>query len=503
VERRTATACATSGAGGAHAGQFAYRFTGSSDLYATNGRRPYASINFVTAHDGFTLTDLVSHNEKHNQANGEENRDGESHNRSWNCGAEGPSDDPSILTLRARQRRNFLTTLLLSQGISMLLHGDEIGRTQGGNNNAYCQDNEVSWLDWEHADLELLTFVQDLVHLRRRHPIFQRRRFFHGRNIRGSRVGDIDWLRGDGDEMTEADWNAPFAKSLGVFLNGQALEGVDERGERRTDHSFMFLINAHPEPQPWTLLGGVRAARGPDTMRPGFEMRAAAAGLRADHARGPLHEGAGSPRRATPHAQKTITRSTHRRVGAHSRRDLPAAAPCRFRFPPGARAVPHLRRLGSATLPVPHLRRAAAAATVRRRRPHASTRLGARASSRPWSPSRTPDGLSDRYPITWRSAGEPLLMDVENGPSFLRGDVRQRLVPDELLGPRCSSLPRRPTAGRWRPASWPSPSRTALVLRYSTGGSRSILHLERGAGAGPDACATAWAPSTRSCDGAA
>jgi glycogen operon protein len=237
-------------------GEFAFRFTGSSDLYATNGRRPYASVNFVTAHDGFTLHDLVAYNEKHNRANGEDNRDGESHNRSWNCGVEGPSDDPAVRELRARQRRNFLTTLLLSQGIPMLLHGDEIGRTQGGNNNAYCQDSEVSWLDWEHADPELLVFVRDLVALRRAHPIFRRRRYFHGRNVRGSRVGDIDWLRGDGDEMTEADWNAPFAKSLGVFLNGQALEGVDERGERRTDDSFMILINAHPEPQPWTLPSG-------------------------------------------------------------------------------------------------------------------------------------------------------------------------------------------------------------------------------------------------------
>jgi glycogen operon protein len=234
-------------------GEFAYRFTGSSDLYATNGRRPYASVNFVTAHDGFTLLDLVSYNEKHNEANGEDSRDGESHNRSWNCGVEGPTDDPEVLALRARQRRNFLTTLLLSQGIPMLLHGDEIGRTQRGNNNAYCQDSEISWLDWEGADQEFLTFVEGLIALRRVHPIFQRRRFFHGRNIRGSRVGDIDWLRGDGDEMTEADWNAPFAKSLGVFLNGQALEGVDQRGERRTDDSFMILFNAHHEPQPWTL----------------------------------------------------------------------------------------------------------------------------------------------------------------------------------------------------------------------------------------------------------
>ncbi|HET9299899.1 MAG TPA: glycogen debranching protein GlgX, partial [Candidatus Polarisedimenticolaceae bacterium] len=234
-------------------GELAFRFTGSSDLYATNGRRPYASVNFVTAHDGFTLLDLVSYNEKHNQANGENNRDGESHNRSWNCGVEGPSDDPAVLELRARQRRNFLTTLLLSQGIPMLLHGDEIGRTQQGNNNAYCQDNELSWLDWEHADTELLDFVRDLVALRRAHPIFRRRRFFHGRNVRGSRVGDIDWLRADGDEMTEADWNAPAARSLGVFLNGQALEGVDERGERRVDQSFLVLINAHDQPVPWKL----------------------------------------------------------------------------------------------------------------------------------------------------------------------------------------------------------------------------------------------------------
>jgi isoamylase len=234
-------------------GEFAYRFTGSSDLYATTGRRPYASVNFVTAHDGFTLRDLVSYNDKHNDANGEGNRDGESHNRSWNCGVEGPTEDPSVQELRARQRRNFLTTLLLSQGIPMLLGGDEIARTQGGNNNAYCQDSPVSWFDWEHADEALLAFAADVVALRRGHPIFRRRRFFHGRSVRGSRVGDIDWLRPDGEEMSEADWNAPFAKSIGVFLNGQALEGLDERGERRTDDSFLLLFNAHHEPLDWTL----------------------------------------------------------------------------------------------------------------------------------------------------------------------------------------------------------------------------------------------------------
>jgi glycogen operon protein len=227
--------------------ELAYRFTGSSDLYATNGRRPSASVNFVTAHDGFTLEDLVSYNDKHNEANGEENRDGESHNRSWNHGVEGPTDNPEVLALRARQKRNFLTTLFLSQGIPMLLAGDEIGRTQQGNNNAYCQDNEISWLDWQGIDRELLSFTAELIHFRRDHPVFHRRRWFLGAPIRGSEARDIGWMRADGQEMREEDWRDPGIKWLGIFLNGKAIPSLDERGEPIVDDSFYLLINAHHE----------------------------------------------------------------------------------------------------------------------------------------------------------------------------------------------------------------------------------------------------------------
>ncbi len=228
--------------------EFASRFTGSSDLYEASGRRPYASINFVTAHDGFTLNDLVSFNEKHNRANGEGNRDGESHNRSWNCGIEGPSGDPKVNALRARQKRNLLATLLLSQGVAMLLGGDEIGRTQGGNNNAYCQDNEISWLDWEHTDRALLEFTRRLIGFYKQHPVFRRRRWFQGLPIHGSGVTDIGWFKPDGEEMSEQDWSAGFAKSLGVFLNGQAILSPGPKGERIVDDSFYLLLNAHHEP---------------------------------------------------------------------------------------------------------------------------------------------------------------------------------------------------------------------------------------------------------------
>jgi isoamylase len=234
-------------------GDFANRFTGSSDLYANTGRRPSASINFVTAHDGFTLRDLVSYNDKHNEANGEGNRDGESHNRSWNCGAEGPSDDPLIVGLRARQQRNFLATLFTSQGIPMLLGGDEMGRTQGGNNNAYCQDNEISWFDWETLDDGLLEFTARLIALRREHPVFHRRRWFQGKAIHGEGVRDLGWFRPDGELMSDEDWRHGFAKSLGVFLNGDAMESLDERGEPMTDDSFYVLFNAHHEPVPFRL----------------------------------------------------------------------------------------------------------------------------------------------------------------------------------------------------------------------------------------------------------
>ena len=232
---------------------FATRFTGSSDLYADTGRRPYASINFVTAHDGFPLRDLVSYNQKHNEANGEENRDGADDNRSWNCGAEGPTEDPEINALRARQQRNFLTTLVLSQGVPMLLGGDEIGRTQNGNNNAYCQDNEISWYDWQRVDDGLLAFVVRLIQFRREHPVFQRRKWFLGRPLRGTGVSDIGWFKPDGEPMTDQDWTSTFARTLGVFLNGKAIPTPDHRGEPIVDDSFYLLFNAHHEPIPFKL----------------------------------------------------------------------------------------------------------------------------------------------------------------------------------------------------------------------------------------------------------
>ena len=241
--------------------EFGWRFTGSSDLYQGTGRRPYASINFITAHDGFTLCDLVSYNDKHNEANGEENRDGESHNRSWNCGAEGPTDNTDVLALRRRQSRNFLTTLLLSQGVPMLLGGDEMGRTQKGNNNAYCQDNEISWYDWEHVDKDLLQFVRRLIGFRNRHPVFWRRRWFQGRMIHGTEVSDIGWFTPGGTEMSDEDWRAGFAKSLGVFLNGRAIPSTNERGEPVVDDSFYLMINANHEPLEFTLADAKWAER--------------------------------------------------------------------------------------------------------------------------------------------------------------------------------------------------------------------------------------------------
>jgi isoamylase len=234
-------------------GEFANRFTGSSDLYENDGRRPYASVNFVTAHDGFTLRDLVAYNEKHNEANGEGNADGESHNRSWNCGAEGPTDDPAINGLRARQQRNFLTTVLLSQGIPMLLGGDEIGRTQQGNNNAYCQDNEISWFDWDHVDRDLLEFTRRLIHIHAAHPVFRRRRWFDGRPVRSAGLSDIAWFRPDGQEMSNDDWQQDHAKSFAVFLNGDALREVDDEGRPVQDDSFLLFFNAHHDAQIFTF----------------------------------------------------------------------------------------------------------------------------------------------------------------------------------------------------------------------------------------------------------
>ena len=238
-------------------GEFASRFTGSSDLYEVDGRRPLASINFVTAHDGFTLTDLVSYDDKHNDANGEDNRDGESHNRSWNCGVEGPTEDPGIVALRERQKRNFLATLLLSQGVPMISHGDELGRTQGGNNNVYCQDNETSWVDWADArNQDVLTrFVRQLTKLRAEHPIFRRRRFFTGDPVGDSKVPDIAWLRRDGEAMTEADWNTRSGMTMTVFLNGHGIPERDALGEEITDDSFLLLFNPLGDDVTFTLPG--------------------------------------------------------------------------------------------------------------------------------------------------------------------------------------------------------------------------------------------------------
>jgi glycogen operon protein len=233
--------------------QFASRFTGSSDLYQGDGRAPFASINFITAHDGFTLRDLVSYNEKHNDANGEDGKDGTDDNRSWNHGVEGPTDDPAIEALRLRQQRNFLTTLLLSQGAPMILGGDELGRTQGGNNNAWCQDNEISWFDWAAADLDLIEFVKRLIQLRRAHPVFRRESFLSGREVRGSGLPDVWWFRPDGRRMTQKDWQRPDAHTLGVFLNGEEITNRTPDGHEIVDDSFLLLFNAYGEPITFTL----------------------------------------------------------------------------------------------------------------------------------------------------------------------------------------------------------------------------------------------------------
>ncbi|MEU2790855.1 glycogen debranching protein GlgX [Streptomyces sp. NPDC007100] len=263
--------------------EFGSRLTGSSDLYQGDGRRPLASVNFVTCHDGFTLRDLVSYDNKHNDANGEDNQDGESFNRSWNCGAEGPTDDPAVRELRARQMRNFIATLMLSQGVPMLSHGDEFGRTQRGNNNAYCQDNELAWVRWpgtaetdkregadpartaeeedpataavREEDRELLAFVRQMVWLRRDHPVFRRRRFFHGRPMEGTHdeLSDIAWFTAEGEEMRQRDWQAAHAKSLTVFLNGSAISEPGPRGERITDDSFLLMFNAHADEREFTV----------------------------------------------------------------------------------------------------------------------------------------------------------------------------------------------------------------------------------------------------------
>jgi glycogen operon protein len=234
-------------------GGYAYRLTGSSDLYESTGRRPFASVNFVTAHDGFTLTDLVSYNEKHNEANGEENKDGDNYNRSWNCGTEGTTDNPDILSLRAKQKRNLLATLFLSQGIPMIRGGDEISKSQNGNNNAYCQDNKLSWYNWDSADNQLLKFVTGLISFRRVHEIFHRPRWFQGSPIYRTGVDDIAWFLPEGKQMTDAEWGEAYAKSMAVFMNGQALRTFDDFGERVVDDTFYLLLNAHFEPIIFTI----------------------------------------------------------------------------------------------------------------------------------------------------------------------------------------------------------------------------------------------------------
>ncbi|HWE57501.1 MAG TPA: glycogen debranching protein GlgX [Acidimicrobiales bacterium] len=268
--------------GGTSIGELAERLTGSSDLYQANGRSPFASINFVTAHDGFTLQDLVSYDHKHNDDNGENGRDGTDDNRSWNCGAEGPTDDERVLQLRRVQVRNLLATLFLSQGVPMILGGDELGRTQLGNNNAYCQDTATSWYDWDHIDADLLEWTRHLIELRKSHPVFRRRRFFQGRPLRAQMTAaglpDVAWFRPDGESMTDADWNVGYAKALGVFLNGDAIPDPDSHGRPIIDDSFFLVLNAWdqdmeftlPGPEwgsPWELLLDTSSAR-PDPTGP-------------------------------------------------------------------------------------------------------------------------------------------------------------------------------------------------------------------------------------------
>ncbi|MBA3449631.1 MAG: glycogen debranching enzyme GlgX, partial [Chloroflexia bacterium] len=237
-------------AGDVTVAELAYRLTGSSDLYQGDGRRPYASINFMVAHDGFTLHDLVSYNDKHNEANGEENRDGHDHNVSWNHGAEGETDDPAIIAAREQTKRNLMATLLLSQGVPMIAHGDEIGRTQGGNNNVYAQDNEISWVDWNLDDRTraLLEFTRELIAVRDRHPSLGRPRFFQGRKIRGSPVEDLAWFRPDGEPMTDEEWDVGWARAIGMRLGGKALSELDAEGNRRVDDDLFLLLNGHYEP---------------------------------------------------------------------------------------------------------------------------------------------------------------------------------------------------------------------------------------------------------------
>jgi len=238
---------------GGLASDLGYRLTGSSDLYQGDGRKPSSSINFITAHDGFTLCDLVSYNDKHNEVNGENNQDGHNDNRSWNCGAEGPNEDPEVNRLRARQQRNFLATMLLSQGTPMLLAGDEFGRSQQGNNNAYCQDNAISWYDWSQMDQALLAFTRRLIGIRRKHPVLHRQKFFSGRPIRGSDIHDIEWYRHDGEPMTDEDWQNPHTQSLAMFLAGNGLKETDRAGRPLQDDHLLLMLSASHEDLEFTL----------------------------------------------------------------------------------------------------------------------------------------------------------------------------------------------------------------------------------------------------------
>ncbi len=232
-----------------------YRITGSADLFQGGGRRPQASINFITAHDGFTLHDLVTYGQKHNDANGEHNRDGIDDNQSWNCGVEGETDDKAINQLRDRQKRNLFATMLLSQGVPMISAGDEMNRTQGGNNNAYCQDNEISWVNWELDERgpSMLAFAQAMIKLRRNQPVLQRRQFFRGDHLWDSRFKDLAWFRPDGTEMTEEDWGKPFVRSISFLLGGDALPTPDAQGQRVIGDALLVLMNAHHEPITFVL----------------------------------------------------------------------------------------------------------------------------------------------------------------------------------------------------------------------------------------------------------
>jgi glycogen operon protein len=256
--------------------ELAYRLTGSSDLYRRNGRRPYASINFITSHDGFTLRDLVSYNNKHNLANGEDNRDGDNHNQSYNYGVEGPTDDPAINAIRARQQRNFLATLFLSQGVPMLLGGDERGRTQNGNNNAYCQDNEISWLDWSLNDEQraLLAFTRKLTQLRKQHPVFHRRKFFQGRSIHGSTIRDIEWFDPDGREFSNDEWETGQTQCMGMLIDGQRLDERDERGQQISDDVLLLLLNAGEQTVSFRLPGAATWEVVLDTAQPDAQAQA-------------------------------------------------------------------------------------------------------------------------------------------------------------------------------------------------------------------------------------